>query len=68
MAEATALGADGMVATDWGQEERPYEANDQLIGVTYTLHALATGGRRDGAEPGRHTDHRTDRLTEEATR
>ena len=42
-AEAAALGADGIVETDWGQTERPYEANDQLIGVTYTLHALATG-------------------------
>jgi hypothetical protein len=42
-AEAAALGADGIVATAWGQEERPYEANDQLVGVTYTIHAIATG-------------------------
>jgi uncharacterized protein YbjQ (UPF0145 family) len=42
-AQATALGADGIVATVWVQHERPYEANDQLIGVTYTIHALATG-------------------------
>lgn len=42
-AQATALGADGIVATVWGQHERPYESNDQLIGVTYTIHALATG-------------------------
>jgi uncharacterized protein YbjQ (UPF0145 family) len=52
-AEARALGADGIVETDWGQEERPYEANDQLIGVTYTLHALATGVAATG--PGRVT-------------
>jgi uncharacterized protein YbjQ (UPF0145 family) len=42
-AEAAALGADGIVATAWDQEERPYEANDQLVGVTYTIHAIATG-------------------------
>ncbi len=32
------------------------------------LHAPRPGNRRrrDGAEPGRHTDHRTDRLTKEA--
>ena len=40
----------GIVATDWGQEERPYESGDRLAGITYTIHALATaiapGGRR----------------------
>jgi uncharacterized protein YbjQ (UPF0145 family) len=42
-AEAAALGATGIIGTAWGQEERPYEVNDQLAGVTYTIHALATG-------------------------
>ena len=41
--EAVALGAEGVIGTDWGQEERPYEAGDQLAGITYTIHALATG-------------------------
>jgi uncharacterized protein YbjQ (UPF0145 family) len=54
-AEAVALGAAGIIGTDWGQEERPYEANDQLVGVTYTIHALATGiaasARPHHAEP-----------------
>jgi hypothetical protein len=31
-----------VVATDWGQEERPYESGDRLAGITYTIHALAT--------------------------
>lgn len=41
-AEAAALGAAGVIGTDWGQEERPYEQNEQVSGVTYTIHALAT--------------------------
>ena len=41
-ADAAALGATGIVATDWGQEERPYESGDRLAGITYTIHALAT--------------------------
>jgi len=41
-ADAAALGATGVVATDWGQEERPYESGDRLAGITYTIHALAT--------------------------
>jgi uncharacterized protein YbjQ (UPF0145 family) len=41
-ADAAALGADGIVATRWGQEERPYETGDRLAGVTYIIHALAT--------------------------
>jgi uncharacterized protein YbjQ (UPF0145 family) len=41
-AEAAALGAAGIIGTDWGQEERPYEQNDRVSGVTYTIHALAT--------------------------
>jgi len=41
-ADAEALGAGGIVATRWGQEERPYETGDRLAGVTYIIHALAT--------------------------
>ncbi len=41
-AEAAALRAAGIIGTDWGQEERPYEQNEQVSGVTYTIHALAT--------------------------
>jgi uncharacterized protein YbjQ (UPF0145 family) len=37
-----AIGADGIVGTQWTQHERPQEANDRVVGVTYTLHALAT--------------------------
>jgi uncharacterized protein YbjQ (UPF0145 family) len=40
--EAANLGAAGIIGTDWGQEERPYEQNDRVSGVTYTIHALAT--------------------------
>jgi uncharacterized protein YbjQ (UPF0145 family) len=40
--DAAALGAAGIIGTDWGQEERPYEQNERLSGVTYTIHALAT--------------------------
>jgi uncharacterized protein YbjQ (UPF0145 family) len=53
-ADAAALGAGGIVATEWGQEERPYESGDRLAGITYIIHALATaiapGGRGDGAD------------------
>jgi len=41
-ADAAALGAGGIVATRWAQEERPYESGDRLSGVTYIIHALAT--------------------------
>ena len=41
-ADAAALGAGGIVATEWGQEERPYESGDRLAGITYIIHALAT--------------------------
>ena len=41
-ADAAALGAGGIVATRWAQEERPYETGDRLAGVTYIIHALAT--------------------------
>lgn len=40
--EAAGLGAAGIIGTDWGQEERPYEQNERVSGVTYTIHALAT--------------------------
>jgi uncharacterized protein YbjQ (UPF0145 family) len=40
--EAAQLGAAGIIGTDWGQEERPYEQNERVSGVTYTIHALAT--------------------------
>jgi uncharacterized protein YbjQ (UPF0145 family) len=40
--DAAALGATGIIGTDWGQEERPYEQNERVSGVTYTIHALAT--------------------------
>jgi uncharacterized protein YbjQ (UPF0145 family) len=40
--EAAALGGTGIIGTDWGQEERPYEQNERVSGVTYTIHALAT--------------------------
>jgi uncharacterized protein YbjQ (UPF0145 family) len=53
-ADAATLGADGIVATEWGQEERPYESGDRLAGITYIIHALATaivsGGRPAPAE------------------
>jgi uncharacterized protein YbjQ (UPF0145 family) len=53
-ADAAALGAGGIVATEWGQEERPYESGDRLAGITYIIHALATaiapGGRHDGPD------------------
>lgn len=52
-AGADALGAGGVVATEWRQEERPYETGDRLAGVTYVIHALATaiasGEPRDAA-------------------
>jgi uncharacterized protein YbjQ (UPF0145 family) len=52
-ADAAVLGADGIVGTGWGQEERPYESGDRLAGITYTIHALATaiasGGHREAA-------------------
>jgi uncharacterized protein YbjQ (UPF0145 family) len=48
---AAALGASGLIGTEWGQEERPYEQNDRVSGVTYTLHALATAIAGDGAPP-----------------
>jgi uncharacterized protein YbjQ (UPF0145 family) len=41
-ADAAALGGGGIVATEWGQEERPYETGDRLAGITYIIHALAT--------------------------
>jgi uncharacterized protein YbjQ (UPF0145 family) len=41
-AQAAALGGGGIVATEWGQEERPYESGDRLAGITYVIHALAT--------------------------
>jgi uncharacterized protein YbjQ (UPF0145 family) len=53
-AGAAALGAAGIIGTDWGQEERPYEQNDRVSGVTYTIHALATaiaGSGRDLPAP-----------------
>jgi uncharacterized protein YbjQ (UPF0145 family) len=53
-AEAAALNAVGIIGTDWGQEERPYEQNEQVSGVTYTIHALATaiaGSGRTLPEP-----------------
>jgi uncharacterized protein YbjQ (UPF0145 family) len=40
--DAAALGAGGVVATRWSQEERPYERGDRLAGITFTIHALAT--------------------------
>lgn len=53
-AAAAALGAGGIVATEWGQEERPYESGDRLAGITYIIHALATaiapGGGHDGPD------------------
>jgi uncharacterized protein YbjQ (UPF0145 family) len=53
-ADAAALGAGGIVATEWGQEERPYESGDRLAGITYIIHALATaiapGGGHDGPD------------------
>ena len=41
-ADAAALGGGGIVATEWGQEERPYETGERLAGITYVIHALAT--------------------------
>jgi uncharacterized protein YbjQ (UPF0145 family) len=53
-ADAAALGAGGIVATQWRQEERPYESGDRLAGITYIIHALATaivsGGRPIAAD------------------
>jgi uncharacterized protein YbjQ (UPF0145 family) len=40
--EAAALGAGGIIGTDWGQEERPYPQSEQVTGIAYTIHALAT--------------------------
>ncbi|HEY3766939.1 MAG TPA: heavy metal-binding domain-containing protein [Gaiellales bacterium] len=52
-ADAAVLGAGGIVATQWGQEERPYESGDRLAGITFIIHALATaiapGGGHDSA-------------------
>ena len=41
-ADAAGLGAEGIIGTRWAQEERAYETNDQVNGVAYTIHALAT--------------------------
>jgi uncharacterized protein YbjQ (UPF0145 family) len=50
-AAADRLGASGVIGTEWGQEERPNEANDRVVGVTYTIHALATAIAGRGATP-----------------
>jgi uncharacterized protein YbjQ (UPF0145 family) len=52
-AEAAALGATGIIGTEWGQEERPYEQNERVSGVTYTIHALATAINGGGSPPSR---------------
>ena len=54
-AGAEALGAAGIIGTDWGQEQRPYEQNDRVTGVTYTILALATAIGGDGDAPSRPT-------------
>jgi uncharacterized protein YbjQ (UPF0145 family) len=41
-ADAEALGAAGLIGTDWDQEQKPFEQSDRVTGVTYTIHALAT--------------------------
>jgi uncharacterized protein YbjQ (UPF0145 family) len=46
-----ALGASGLIGTEWVQEERPYEQADSVSGVTYTIHALATAIAGDGTPP-----------------
>ena len=51
-ADAARLRAEGIVATRWTQEERPYETGDRLAGVTYIIHALATA-----IAPGEGTPH-----------
>jgi uncharacterized protein YbjQ (UPF0145 family) len=40
--EAAELAADGVVGTDWRQEERPHPSSENVSGVIYTIHALAT--------------------------
>ena len=54
-ADAQALGAAGVIGTDWGQEQKPYEQNDRVTGVTYTIHALATAIGGGGGSPPRPT-------------
>lgn len=54
-ADAAAIGATGVIGTDWGQEQHPYEQNDRVTGVTYTIHALATAIAGRGATNPRPT-------------
>jgi len=50
-ADAATLGADGIVATRWRQEQRPNGSGEQLTGITFTIHALATAITSSGAPP-----------------
>ena len=63
-AEAAALGADGIVETDWGQDGAPLRG--ERPADRRHLHTPRPGHRRrrDRAEPGRHTNHRPDPLEE----
>ncbi len=49
-AQAAALAADGIVGVDWRQSQRPdlYESggSEELNGITFAVHALATAIRR----------------------
>jgi uncharacterized protein YbjQ (UPF0145 family) len=51
-ADAAALGAEGVVATRWRQEQRPNGSGEQLTGITFTMHALATAIAAGGAGAG----------------
>jgi hypothetical protein len=40
--EAVEAGADGVIATSWAQEQRPHPSGENVTGIVYTFHALAT--------------------------
>jgi uncharacterized protein YbjQ (UPF0145 family) len=40
--EAAEAGADGVIATRWDQEQRPHPSSENVTGIVYTFHALAT--------------------------
>lgn len=40
--EAAEAGGDGVIATSWRQEQRPHPSGENVTGIIYTFHALAT--------------------------
>jgi len=51
--EAAEAGADGVIATSWAQEQRPHPSAENVTGIVYTFHALATAIATGSAPPER---------------